>query len=161
MLGQVTGNTDTQDSPRPGVGEATTFPLIVYSAALHGGYIQMAIFPRTPKWESRNCPEIVPVGVPELWELISPDCRVRSQRGLKQSCNPRRDLSNAVLHSQIGCRKEVDSRLLVVRSQTASLTPDPSFSHNLCLRRPNEQCEPILTSTFQELFNGLKSATIH
>jgi len=36
------------------LGEATTFPLIVYSAALHGGYIQMAIFPGTPERESRN-----------------------------------------------------------------------------------------------------------
>jgi len=54
VLEQATGNTDTQDSPRPGLGEATTFPLIVYSAALHRGYIQMTIFPGTPEWESRN-----------------------------------------------------------------------------------------------------------
>jgi hypothetical protein len=37
-------------------GEATTFPLIVFSAAPHGGYIQMALFLETPKEESRNCP---------------------------------------------------------------------------------------------------------
>jgi len=30
------GNTDTQDSPWPKLGEATIFPLIVYSAPLHG-----------------------------------------------------------------------------------------------------------------------------
>jgi len=36
------------------LGEATTFPLIVYFATLHGGYIQMVIFPETPEWESRN-----------------------------------------------------------------------------------------------------------
>jgi hypothetical protein len=75
---------------------------------------------------------------------MSLDCRVQLRRGLKQSCSPRRDLSNAVLHSQIRCREEVDSRRLVVGSQTASLTPGPSFAHNLCLRCPNEQCEPIL-----------------
>jgi hypothetical protein len=69
----------------------------------------MAQIPGTPKLESRNCPETVPVGVPGLWELITPDSRIRSQRGLNQSCSPRRDLSNAVLHSQIGCREEVDS----------------------------------------------------
>ncbi len=88
----------------------------------------MAIFPGTPAWESRN----------------RPDCRVRLQRGLKQGCSPRRELSNAVLHSQIGCREEVDSRLLVVGSQIASLTPGPSFAHNLRFRCPNEQREPIL-----------------
>jgi hypothetical protein len=40
----------------PDSGEATTFPHIVYSAPLHGGYIQMALFPGTLKEESRNYP---------------------------------------------------------------------------------------------------------
>ncbi len=40
----------------PDSGEATTFPLIIFSAASRGGYIQMALFPGTPKVESRNCP---------------------------------------------------------------------------------------------------------
>jgi hypothetical protein len=38
----------------------------------------------------------------------------------------------------------VDSRLLVVGSQIANLTPGHSFGHNLCYRCPNGQCEPIL-----------------
>jgi hypothetical protein len=46
-------------------------------------------------------------------------------------------------HAQIGCREGIDSRLLVVGSQTASLTPGPSFSHNLGCRCPNCQCEGI------------------
>ncbi len=58
----------------PDSGEGTTFPFIVFSAALRRGYIQMALFPGTLKLESRNCPKIVPVGVPRLWELITPDC---------------------------------------------------------------------------------------
>jgi hypothetical protein len=77
----------------------------------------MALFPGTPKLESRNCPETVPARVSGLWELITPDCRVGSRRGMNQSCSPRRDLFNDVLHSQIGCREEVDSRRLVVGSQ--------------------------------------------
>jgi len=40
----------------PDSGEATTFPHIIFSATLGGGYIQMALFPGTPKEESRNCP---------------------------------------------------------------------------------------------------------
>jgi len=103
----------------------------------------MALFPGTPKLESRNCPEIVPVGVPGLWTLVTPDFRVQSWWGLNQTCSPRRDLSNAVLHSQFGGREEVDSRLLVVRSQTVNLTPGPSFAHNLGDRCPNGQCEAI------------------
>jgi hypothetical protein len=96
-------------------------------------------FPGLPSWS----PEIVPVGVSGLWALITPDYRVWSQWGLNQSCNPRRHLSNAMSHFQFGGRKEVDSRLLVVGSQTASLTPGPSFAHNLGCRCPNDQCEAI------------------
>jgi hypothetical protein len=87
--------------------------------------------------------EIVPSGLSELWTAITPDCRVGSQRGLNQSCSPRRDLSNAMSYSRIWYQKEVDSRLLVVGSQTASLTPSPSFAHNLGCRCPNCQCEGI------------------
>ncbi len=125
------------------LGEAITFPHIVFSTALRRGYIQMALFPRTPKLESRNCPETVPIGVLGFWELITPDCRVQSRRGLNQSCSPRRDLFNAMLHSQFGCQEEVNSRLLEVRSQIANLTPGPSFAHNLGCRCPNDQCEAI------------------
>ncbi len=118
-------------------------PLIVFSMPLHRGYIEVALFPGTPKLESRNYPKTVPGGVPGLWELITLDCRVGSRRGLNQSCSPRRALSNDVSHSQIGCRKKVDSRLLVVGSQTVILTPGPSFAHNLGYICPNGQCEAI------------------
>jgi hypothetical protein len=94
MLGQATGIWTHLTHHGPDSREATTFPLIVFSAALRRGYIQMAIFLGTPKLESRNCPEIVLVGVPGLWELITPHCKVWSQRGLNQTCSPRRDLSN-------------------------------------------------------------------
>jgi len=103
----------------------------------------MALFPGTPKLESRNCPETVPGGVPGLWELVTPDCQVRSRRGFNQNCSPCPDLSNDVLHSPFGGREEVDSRLSVVGSQTVSLTPGPSFAHNLGDRCPNGQCEAI------------------
>ncbi len=143
MLGQATGNWTHLTHHGPDSREAPTFPLIVFFAPLHRGYIEVALFPGTPKLESRNCPETVPSGVPGLWELITPDCIVGSWRGLNQSCNPPRALSNDLSHSQIGCREEVDSRLLVVGSQTASLIPGLSFAHNLGCRCPNGQCEAI------------------
>jgi hypothetical protein len=62
---------------------------------------------------------------------------------MNQTCSPRRDLSNDVLHYQFGGQEEVDSRLLVVGSQIASLTPGPSFAHNLGDRCPNGQCKAI------------------
>jgi hypothetical protein len=103
----------------------------------------MALFPGTPKLESRNCPETVPVGVPGLWELITPDCKVWLRRGLNQTYSPRRDLFNDVSHFQFEGREKVDSRLFVVGSQTGNLTPGPSFAHNLGYRCPNGQGEAI------------------
>ncbi len=96
MLGLATGTWTHKTHHGPDSGEATTFPHIVFSAARRRGYIQMAQIPGTPNLESRNCPEIVPVGVPGLWEVISSRPDLRSRRGLKQSCNPRRDLFNTV-----------------------------------------------------------------
>jgi hypothetical protein len=144
VLGQATGIWTHLTHHGPDSGEATTFPLIVFFAALRRGYIQMAFFPGTPKLESRNCPEIVPIGVLGLWELISPDCQVRLERGLNQCCSSPRGLSNAMSHFRCRCRKKVDSRLLVVRSQIGNLTPGPSFAHNLDFRCLNGQCEASL-----------------
>jgi hypothetical protein len=143
VLGQATGILDHETHHGPDSGEATTIPHIIFSAPHFGDYIQMALFPGTPKLESRNCPETVPGGVLGLWALITPDCQVWSRRGLNQTCSPRRDLSNALSHSSFGGLKEVDSRLLVIGSQIASLTPGPSFAHNLGDRCPNGQCEAI------------------
>jgi hypothetical protein len=49
-----------------------------------------------------------------------------------------------VLHSTCTHWGQVDSRLLVVGSQTASLTPGLSFDRNLCCKYPNDSCEAIL-----------------
>jgi hypothetical protein len=38
----------------PDLGEATTFPLLIYFVLLHEAHIQMAFCPGVPKWESRN-----------------------------------------------------------------------------------------------------------
>ncbi len=143
VLGQATGSSNHKTHHDPDSGDATTIPHIVYSTTLRRTHIQMAQIPETPEMESRNCPEIVPGGVPGLWELITPDCEIGSRRGLNQTCSPRRDLFNDVSHSQFGLREEVDSRLLVVGSQTANLTPGPSFAYNLGDRCPNGRYEAI------------------
>ncbi len=88
-------------------------------------------------------PKLSWIGVPGLWDFIAPRPDLRSRRGLKQSCSPRRELFNAMSHSQSARREQVDSRLLMVGSQIASLTPGPSFAHNLSCRCPNDQCKAI------------------
>ncbi len=54
----------------------------------------------------------------------------------------------------------VDSRLLVVGSQTGSLTPGLSFDHNLCYRCPNGSSKPFWTCTFQDLSIGINNASM-
>jgi hypothetical protein len=142
----------------PDSGDATTILPIVYSVTLRGTRIRMSHFPGTPEMESRNCPECVPVGLPWLWTAITPRPNLGSGRGLNQSYSPRRDLSNDISHPPSARQERVDSWLLVVRSRTASLTPGPSFAHNLGCKCPNDQCEAILTSTLQDLSNDTKNA---
>jgi hypothetical protein len=92
-----------------------------------------------PKWNA----ESVLAGLSELWTAIAPRPKLGSGQVLNQSCSSRRELSNAMLHSSRRRHKEVDSRILVVGSQIANLTPNPSFAHNLGCRCLNGQCEAI------------------
>jgi hypothetical protein len=140
VLGQATGNTDTQDSPRPGLWGSHHLPpysiLCDSPWRLHpNGYFSRDSRMGVPK--SRQ------MGLLALWSPITLRSDLGSQCGLKQSCSSRQELFNAMSHSRIGHREEVDSRLFVVGSQTGSSTPGPSFVHNLCFRCLNEQCELI------------------
>jgi hypothetical protein len=128
----------THHGPDSG-GVTTTLPIILYVPLRHT-CIRMALFPETPKVESRNYPDF---GLPGLWDIIAPRPDLQSGRDVNQTCSPLWELSNAMSHSPNACWKWVDSWLLVVRSQTANLTPAPSFAHNLGYRCPNDQCEAI------------------
>jgi hypothetical protein len=125
----------------PNLGEATTFPLIVFSLAPRGDYIQMTFFSRDSEG---GVPKLSRFGLPGLWAFITSRPELGSGRALNPTCSSRQELSNALLHSCCRRREEVDSRLLVVGSQTGSFTPDPSFAHNLGCRCPNGQCEATL-----------------
>jgi hypothetical protein len=141
VLRRTTGNTDTQDSPRPGLGGSHHLP----------PYSILCDSPRSPhpndyfSWDSRvGVPKSCQMGLPGLWSPITLWADLKSQCGLKQSCTSCRELSNAMSHSRIDHREKVDSQLFVVGSQTGSSIPDPSFGHNLCFKCPNEPCKPNL-----------------
>jgi hypothetical protein len=82
--------------------------------------------------------------LPRLWRRITWHADLRLEWGSKQSCSPCRELSNDMSHAACTQGNRIDSWLLVVRSQIASLTPSLSFGHNFCFRCPNGQCETIL-----------------
>jgi hypothetical protein len=106
---------DTFDSPRPGLKGSHHLPpcSIICSSPpkLHpnGSF----------SWDSQGgVLKLSQVGVPGLWEFISPDCNFRLERGLNQNCSSLQELSNSMLHSFWIRQEEVDSRLLVVKNQT-------------------------------------------
>ncbi len=118
----------------PDLGEATTFPLIIYSAPLREARIQMVFC-----FETLILPKLQLLwlcgGIPLCEDL-------QSGWGLKQSCNLCQDLSNDVLHAIFTQGNWVDTWLLVVGSQIANLILGLSFGHNLCFKCPNGSCDP-------------------
>ncbi len=140
VLGQVTGNIDSLDSPRPGLGGSHHLPLysILCVAAPHphpnGFYTQDS---------QGGVPGLSRFGLSKLWELTTPGSDLGLEQGLKQTCRSPQEVSNGVLHSFPTPRGRVNSRLFVVESQTASLTPSLSFDHNLCCRCLNGPCKAI------------------
>jgi hypothetical protein len=144
-VGTSYGHFGPQDTPRPGLGGCHHHPPYSILCDAPWEFVPFG-------WS----PEIVPGGVLGLWKLITPDCEVWSRRGLNQSCSPHRDLSNDVSHSRIGHRELIDSRLLVVGSQTATLTLGPSFAHTLGCRCPNQECKVILDINTSRPFQWYK-----
>jgi hypothetical protein len=141
VLGQATGNLDSLDSPRPGLGGSHHLPPynILYSSArrLHPN----GFFSRDSQ---SGVPKLSRFGLPGLWAFITSCPALGLGQGLNQSCSFPRELFNAMSHSCCRRREEVDFWLLVVGSRTTNLTPDPSFAHNLGCRCPNGSCKAIL-----------------
>jgi hypothetical protein len=134
-------NSDSLDLPRPGLGGSHHLPpySIIYSSARR--LRPNGSFSRDSQG---GVPKLSRFGLPRLWAFITSRLKLGSERVLNQTCSSCRELSNAVLHSCCRRREEVDSWLFVVGSQTASLTPGPSFARNLGCRCPNGSCKAIL-----------------
>jgi len=94
--------------------------------------------------------------LPQFWNPITLRADLESRCGLKKSYSPCRELSNGILHAIYKQVNRINSWLFLIRSQTSSLTPGPSFGHNLCFKCPNEQCEPILNIYVPRSFQWYK-----
>jgi hypothetical protein len=152
MLGQATSNLDSQDSPRPKLGKSHHLPF----------YSVLCGCPHNPHPNDLGVPKLSKLGFPQVWGLKTLCEKLGFRWGLKQSCSPCWELSNDMLFVTCTQRNQVDSWLLVVGSQIANLTFDPSFGHNLCFRCSNGQCEPNLDiyvprffQWYEEIFNPL------
>jgi hypothetical protein len=122
-------------------GEATTLPHIVYFAPLRKGHIQMAFCPRTP---------LLPrLELLQLCRVITLCTNLRLGQGLKQSYSSCQNLSNGVLHTTCMYGNRVNSRLFVVRSQTANLTCDLFFAITYVADVQMGHESPFQTSPFQ------------
>jgi hypothetical protein len=96
-------------------------------------------------WDSQvGVPKFTQLRFSQLWGCITSRADLQFWWGPKKSCNPRQELSNDISHTAWTLRNWVDSRLLVVKNQIASLSPDLSFDHNLCFKYWNGRCEPDL-----------------
>ncbi len=96
--------------------------------------------PRLLRWNL----ETIPVWTPGTLEAHNSQLKPPIEMRFEANCSSPQELFNGVSQSTCTHRDRVDSRLLVVGSQTGSLNPDPSFDHNLCCRCPNGSCEAIL-----------------
>jgi hypothetical protein len=146
VLGQATGDLGFTWSPQPGLKGSHHLPpysiLCVCLQHLHpnGTFSQ----------DFQGVPKLFRFGFSRFWKLITPNSDLQLGWGLKQIYSSLQDLFNNMSHSTYTHQDRVDSWLLVFRSQTTSLTPDPSFDHNLCCRCLNGSCKVIFNITFQD-----------
>jgi len=103
-------------------------------------------------------PKLPKLGLPWLWGPITLRANLRLKLGLKQRTSSRafQRCVTHHLHATYMQENRVDFQLLVVRSQIANLTFDPSFGHNLCFRCLNGSCEPILNIYVRRAFQWYK-----
>jgi hypothetical protein len=91
----------------PYLGEATTFPFVVYSMSGHGANTQMSFCSRTPR----------KLGVLQLWSPITLCADLQLRGSLKQNCSPYQELSNDMWHATFTQGNEGDSWFLMVGNQ--------------------------------------------
>ncbi len=135
------GQTNSQDSPWPGLGGSHHLPLYNILYASPRSPHPNGILSRDSQVRILKLPKL---GLLRLWGPITSRADLRLKWGLNQNFSFLQELFNDMLHATCTQRYWVDSRLLVVASQTTNLTPGLSFGHNLYFKSPNGSCELIL-----------------
>jgi hypothetical protein len=141
VLKRATGNSDSQDSPRPRLGGSHHLPPYNILCASPQGPHPNGILSRDSQM---GVPKLPKLRLPQLWGPITLRANLWLGWGLKQSFSPCRELFNGISHATWTQGNQVNFWLLVVGSQTTNLTIGPSFGHKLYFRCPNGSYEPIL-----------------
>ncbi len=121
------------------MGEATTFPFIVFSVPLHEAHIQMAFCLRTPKWE----PRIPTIATPATLGAHNFVCKPLIVMNSTAKLYP---LSRSFQHyvaRHLHATKSGQFPTFSGRESNWQFDSQPLFAHNLCLICPNGSCEPI------------------
>jgi hypothetical protein len=116
------------------LGEATTFPFIVFFVINHRGYTQMSFCPRTPKM---GMLKFLKLRFLKLWRHVTSYANLQLRWDLNQSCNFRQEFSKDMWHTTYTHIIQGDYWFLVVRNQIGTLIRNPSFGHNLCYKYSN------------------------
>jgi hypothetical protein len=96
VLRRATGNMNTQDSPRPGLGGSHHLPPYSILCNSPWGLHPNGYFSR----DSRvGVPKSCQMELPQLWSPITLRADLGSQCSLKQSCSSCRELSNDMWHA--------------------------------------------------------------
>jgi len=140
VLEQVRGNSNSQDSPRLGLGGNHHLPPYNIFRASPQGPHPNGFLSQDSKM---GVPKLPKLGFLRLWGPITLCADPRLRWCLKQRYSPRQELSNDMSHATCTQGNRSDSWLLVVESQIVNLTLGLSFGHTLCFRCPNGRCEPI------------------
>jgi hypothetical protein len=85
-------------------------------------------------------PKIIEIVTPTILEAHNLLCKSL----IDKSCSLCQDISKDMWHTTFMQVNQGNSRLLVVESQIDTLTPSPSFGHNLCFKYSNGKSKPIL-----------------
>jgi hypothetical protein len=141
VLEQATGNLNSQDSPWIRIIRSHHLPPYSILCACPWDRHPNGILSQDSQMGISKFPKL---GLLRLWGRISFCAYLRLIWGLKKSYSTHGELSNGMSHATWTQINRCDSRLLMVGSQIANLTLDPSFGYNLCSRCPNGSCEPIL-----------------
>jgi hypothetical protein len=138
----------------PDLGEATTFPFIIFFVHSHGACTQMSFCPRTPKLGLLKFSKL---GLSQLWKLITSCVNLRLKWGLKKICACQKTFQWYVschLHaSKLGQFLTFNGQ-----SQIGILTPGFSFGLNLCFKYPNGSCKLIFTIYAPRAFQWYKDS---